>query len=257
MYGKFFASTFTGSMFGAGPDVFALWGYVIANAHEGQIEIHPRFVASVIGTTPERLTAALDYLCAPDAHSRSGAEDGRRLCHEGGYQYRVVNHAHYRAIRNEDDRRAYNREAKRRERARKAAESHAASMTFNESQHIQKQSTEAEADQTHKERVSGSTAPLVDQRTHRGHALCGQVCLPGFLHAEFRRLKGGDETAARAYVDAWWLRLDTSLAAGHPPIGDALAFLRGRWAADHPTPTPDRTEARKAAVLEEFLRRTS
>jgi hypothetical protein len=121
MYGKFFASTFTGSMFGSGTDVFALWGYIIASANAGVIEVNPVFVGAVLGTTPDRINTALAVLCSPDPKSRTEAEDGRRLVHEGAYQYRVVNHAQYRAIRNEEDRREYNREAKRRERAKRAA----------------------------------------------------------------------------------------------------------------------------------------
>ena len=151
MYGKFFASTFTGSMFGAGTDVFALWGYIIATATDGTVEVNPPFVAAVLGTTPERISDALTVLCDPDAGSRSGAEDGRRLIHEGAYQYRVVNHGLYRAIRNEEDRRAYNREAKRRERAKSQAESNDMSLTVNECQScqpIQKQSTESESIRT-------------------------------------------------------------------------------------------------------------
>lgn len=118
MYGKFFTSTFSGSMFGAGEHVFAVWGYVIASAVDGAIELNPPFVAAVLGTTAERVTDAIAYLCQPDPKSRSLSNMGRRLAHEGGFQYRVINHAKYRAIRNEEDRRAYNREAQRRHRAK-------------------------------------------------------------------------------------------------------------------------------------------
>jgi hypothetical protein len=56
-----------------------------------------------------------------------------------------VNHAQYRAIRNEEDRREYNREAKRRERARRATASNDVNPPVNDCQAcqpIQKQSTE-------------------------------------------------------------------------------------------------------------------
>ncbi len=117
MYGKFFASTFTGSMFGAGPDVFAVWGYVIANTIDATIELNPQFLAAVIGMSEDRVQKAIVLLTSPDPRSRSQHEQGRRLVHESAYQYKVVNHAQYRALRNEEDRRAYNREAKRKERA--------------------------------------------------------------------------------------------------------------------------------------------
>jgi hypothetical protein len=82
------------------------------------------------------------------------------------------------------------------------------------------------------------TAPRVTSGAHKTHALCGQVCLPSFLWEELVRLRGGDETEARGYVEDWWLAVDAELARGHPPIGDALVYLRQRWAADHPTPKP-------------------
>ena len=120
MYGKYFQSTFTGSMFGAGAHVFALWGYVIANTHKGIIELNPVLVAAVIGCKPEDIKTALDYLCNDDPHSRSKNENGRRLIREGQFQYRVVNFADYHGLRSEDERREYNRIRKQVSRARQA-----------------------------------------------------------------------------------------------------------------------------------------
>lgn len=118
MYGKFFASTFTGSMYGAGPDVFAVWGYVIANAADSQVELNPLLLAAAIGTSPERIAQAINILCSPDPRSRSKGHEGRRLLREGEYAYHVPNFLSYRAIRNEDDRRTYNREKQREHRER-------------------------------------------------------------------------------------------------------------------------------------------
>lgn len=119
MYGKFFASTFTGSMVGAGPVPFAVWGYVVANAVEGQVELNPRLLSAIIGTTPEQIEAAIEYLCAPDPKSRTKDYEGRRLIREGEYAYKVPNHKTYRNIRNQIERREYNRQKKAEERARK------------------------------------------------------------------------------------------------------------------------------------------
>jgi hypothetical protein len=141
MYGKFFASAFTGSMYGAGPDVFAVWGYVIANTVDAQIELNPHLIAGMIGMTPERASAAIDYLCAPDTNSRSKAEGGRRLVQEGEIAYRVVNHSAYRSIRSEDDRRAYNCQKQREHRARVKA---SVNTPVNDSQSLSAQA-EAEA----------------------------------------------------------------------------------------------------------------
>lgn len=171
MYGKFFASAFTGSMFGAGADVFAVWGYVIANAVEGSVELNPPLLAAIIGTTPERIASAIDRLCEADLKSRNQTEQGRRLVPDGAFQYRVVNHAHYRAIRNEDDRRAYNREAKRRERAvkRNVIDSQRKSIV---SAHTEAEAeTETEKDQDHSPSASiraDAPTPKPQERAEKG-----------------------------------------------------------------------------------------
>ncbi len=109
MFGKFFASTFTGSMVGAGPEMFAVWGYVVANTVASQVELNPRHLASLIGMTPEAVTKCIERLCGPDPESRSKKANGRRLIREGEFAYFVPNHEAYRAVRDEHDRREYNR----------------------------------------------------------------------------------------------------------------------------------------------------
>jgi hypothetical protein len=114
MYGKWYASTFTGSLLGSGPIVISVWSYVIAHAVNGAVELNPLLIATVIGgITPEQVQVAIDELCAPDPKSRSKNEGGRRLVREGEYQYRVVNHAAYRKMRDNTELREYNRMKKR------------------------------------------------------------------------------------------------------------------------------------------------
>ncbi len=120
MFGKFFSSAFTGSMMAAGPEVFAVWGYVIAHAIKSRVELNPRLLAAVIGSTVEKMQEAIDKLCAPDGNSREKCHEGRRLIREGEYQYYVTGHEKYRSIVNEDDRREYNRTKKAESRAKKA-----------------------------------------------------------------------------------------------------------------------------------------
>lgn len=122
MYGKVFASMFEGSMLGAGPDVFAVWTYTLTRTVKGIVELNPPLVGAMIGMPAEHVVAAITFLEQPDPFSRNPDEGGRRLVKEGQFQYRVVSHGKYSKIRNEDERKEYNREAKARERAaRKAA----------------------------------------------------------------------------------------------------------------------------------------
>lgn len=119
-YGKIFSSCFNGSMVGAGPDVFAVWAYVIANTVQEQVELNPTILAAVIGCDKSRMVEAIDRLCQPDPSSRNKDEDGRRLVKEGQFAYRVVSHFIYRSMKDEDERREYNRIKQREHRAKQA-----------------------------------------------------------------------------------------------------------------------------------------
>lgn len=124
MFGKHFASMYTGSMIGAGFGPYAVMGYVIANqkpdAQVGfQVELNPDLLKAIFGETLEVVTAAIEYLCAEDPKSRTPAQDGRRLIRVGQYAYQVVNGELYNKIRNEEARRAQNREAQRRFREKR------------------------------------------------------------------------------------------------------------------------------------------
>jgi len=115
MYGKHFESMYTGSMFGAGMNVFAVWGFAIANkGSDGVVEINPPFVASALGCGVEDVTSAIEFLCSPDENSRSEDKDGRRLLKVGSFTYEVVNHAKYVGMKNAEDRRRQGRESQAR-----------------------------------------------------------------------------------------------------------------------------------------------
>ena len=109
MYGKHFQSTYTGSMVGSGPTVFAVWGYVIANTRDSMVELNPVILATILGCKVEEIDAAIDLLCSEDEKSRSKEEDGRRLIKKTEYSYFVPTYEKYRNIRNENERREYMR----------------------------------------------------------------------------------------------------------------------------------------------------
>lgn len=138
-------------MVGSGPDVFAVWAYVIANAVDGQVELNPILLSASIGCPPDRIVAAIEALCSPDKNSRSQAEDGRRLIKEGSFAYKVVNHSIYRSILNESERREYNRvkQAERRARLVSVKKSNTVSMTVIDKSAVSAH-TEAEAEAENK-----------------------------------------------------------------------------------------------------------
>ena len=107
---------FTGSMYGSGPVVFAMWAYVLAHVQDGLVELNPALLAAIFGCTIEEVEKGIAYLCAPDSKSRSPTEGGRRLKHEGAFLYTVVNWELYRKFQTEIQRRAYHRDYMREKR---------------------------------------------------------------------------------------------------------------------------------------------
>lgn len=170
MYGKHFASTYTGSLIGAGCNVFAVWGYVIANTVKGRVELNPKLLAMVLGSTEEEMCAAIEYLLSPDSSSRSTDCEGRRLVKEGQFQYRVPTHATYRAILNEDERREYNRIKQAEHRAKKKGRtgSKAVKEVINDGQSLSSVSahTEAEAEAEAEAERDRSAAPSLRKSIH-------------------------------------------------------------------------------------------
>src|SRR5208282_1703385 len=112
MYGKWYAQTYTGSMCGAGLAVFSVWGYVVAHTYAESVELNPILIAAALGCSPEEVSQAIEYLCAPDPQSRTPLEEGRRLVREGQFIYRVPTFNLYRSLRDQRDRREYNRTKK-------------------------------------------------------------------------------------------------------------------------------------------------
>lgn len=126
MYGKHFASMYEGSLYGAGAVVFAVMGYIIATQVPDKklgsvVTLNPKKLADTLGEGQNDVLAAIEYLCKPDDQSTTKKAEGRRLIRVGEFEYQVVNGAKYRAIRDEEERRAQNREAQRRHREKEKA----------------------------------------------------------------------------------------------------------------------------------------
>ena len=122
MYGRIFECLFTGSMVGAGVHVFAVWAYALAHVREGMVEINPRLVAAILGTTTNRVQKALEYLQQPDPDSRFTEHNGQRLIHQGAHAYLMPAHEHYQKLATEKDRREYMRNYMREYRNEKQIE---------------------------------------------------------------------------------------------------------------------------------------
>ncbi len=130
MYGKHFESMYEGSMYGAGLDVFAVWGYVIAHTKRSRVELNPKRLSDTLGGDIPAIDKAIEFLMAPDPISRHKEHEGRRLIKEGQFQYFVPSWEAYQVIKNAEDRREYNRVKKSEQRARDASTSNGTPERF-------------------------------------------------------------------------------------------------------------------------------
>jgi hypothetical protein len=154
-YAKIFPSMYTGSMYGAGAVVFAVWCWILSHKDEnGEAEVNPVVVGNEIGCTPQEVEAALGYLMRPDPNSRSKDHEGQRLIRLSQFSYRVVNNDKYR--RQGRDRTTYWRQYREKKRATGCATG---------AQVAQPKSTQAEA-----EAEAEKNTPLTPRG---GNGLCG------------------------------------------------------------------------------------
>lgn len=136
-FGKHDARMYTGSMVGKGAIVFAVMGYVIANQRPGReepeklfVEMNPELLAFILGEDRDKVAAAIEFLCAPDARSRTKAEEGRRLVRLGEFLFWVVNGRLYRSMGNPGRRREQWRESQRKTRKKKSRGATASERQF-------------------------------------------------------------------------------------------------------------------------------
>ena len=125
MYARVFQSMYSGSMYGAGSVIFAVWGWILGHHdQDGFVEINSAVLADILGDPKQKVDEAITYLANPDPESRSKACDGRRIEHIEAFLYYVVNHKEYDKIRKSEDRRSQNRESQARFKTKNADSKH-------------------------------------------------------------------------------------------------------------------------------------
>lgn len=128
MFAKVFRTLFYGSLTGQSDAQLVFICLLTHCYRDGTVELPPNIIAALTGLPEDRVQAAIKVLEAPDERSRSKGQDGRRLEPLSFARWNVVNYLHYRAIRDQDDRKEQNRQAKQRQR-QSAKVSRASSMS--------------------------------------------------------------------------------------------------------------------------------
>lgn len=128
MYGKIYEQTFTGSMYGSGSHIFAVWAYVIAHTKpDAMVELNPVDLSHRLGEDIAKIEAAIEHFKSPDPGSRSHEFEGRRLIQKGEYIYFVPQYHRYHGFANNKERREYfatkKREQRQRDRERQTVKS--------------------------------------------------------------------------------------------------------------------------------------
>ncbi len=124
-YTKLFQSIVTSSIWTQDDQTRIVWITMLALANQhGEVSASIPGLARVSGVTVEATQKAIASFLAPDEFSRTKAADGRRIeSIEGGWL--VLNHAKYRAMATDDDRKQKAADRKARQREREDAERHA------------------------------------------------------------------------------------------------------------------------------------
>lgn len=89
---------------------------------DGVVDMTQEAISRRINLPLDRVMWGISELLKPDERSRSGLEDGRRIIPLDSHRnwgWVVVNYKHYRDLRDEEARRAYFRDAKRKAREKK------------------------------------------------------------------------------------------------------------------------------------------
>lgn len=183
-YGQHFESMYTGSMVGMGADVFAVWGYVIAHRRNGMVELNPRLLCAMIGTTQEGIVAAIAKLCSPDPESRNPAEEGKRLIHEQAFTYRVISAEKYMALAM-----ALNKRDSNAKRQAKLRESRSVTPRNAPSREVSHSDSDSDSDSDSKKKERESKSPR-KRGSPTKHPLPEGFCLTAAM-AEYARRKRG------------------------------------------------------------------
>ena len=255
-YTKLFSSIIASTIWREDNDTRIVWITMLAMADRyGIVEASVPGLADMARVTVDGARRSIVKLSSPDPDSRSHEHAGRRIEEiEGGW--RILNHARYREKLNEDDRREYQRKWQAARRAKKAVDTPVENSRTELTEvdpvdtsrsRVQKQSTEADTHAEAPARVN--LRPLGARSEHASHAICGRVCLPGFLFREFLQLKGGPEDEARQDVDAWALAIMQGLSDTES-FGDPIKFWRTRWEQRFPAKPPHQRAAAPTPVYD-------
>jgi hypothetical protein len=190
LYAKVFRSLWDGSLRGQS-DAQLVFVYMLAHSDsDGVVDIIAHKIADDTGLPIERVLEAVAFLEATDPSSRHPDEDGRRIAQLDAHRawgWRIVNHAHFRELRNQFERQRQNRENQAAQRVRNAS----ANVSTSQHQSALSANTDTEASTDTEPRTLVRCAPMRKVRDREPEAF------PAWYDAFPRHV--ARRAAARAY----------------------------------------------------------
>ena len=200
MYGKIFAQMYDGTLCTAGPwqALVTFQQFIVLARSDGVVDMTPSAISARTTIPLAIIEAGIEALERPDPESRSLDHEGRRIVRLSEHRtwgWRIVNHAKYRAIRDEEGRRDYQREWDRthrpkRDRGRKP-DSNPTNPTA--TRHARQNPTHADADadafkNTTARRRQRANSHRLNFRSSRPHTRSAQVTKLGARRSAQRTL---------------------------------------------------------------------
>jgi hypothetical protein len=119
MFAKVFTQIFASSIAEHYTTRHVFMDLLVLADSEGVVDMTMSAIARTTNVPLEVVQKAIAELSAPDEHSRSPDEEGRRIALIDSHRdwgWRIINYAHYRQLRDEEGRRAYHRDYMRKKR---------------------------------------------------------------------------------------------------------------------------------------------
>lgn len=112
MYGKIFKQMYEGTLAGHWQAIVTMQQLVVLATKDGIVDMTPESIARTTSIPLNIITAGLEHLSKADPYSRTPGEDGRRIVLLDDHRpwgWKLVNHAKYRALRNQEEKREADR----------------------------------------------------------------------------------------------------------------------------------------------------
>lgn len=121
MYGKIFESMYDGTLYGHWEAIVTMQQFIVLADADGVVDMTPQSMSARTSIPLEILTKGIAVLAAPDPHTRTPGEDGRRIVPLDAHRpwgWKLVNHWKYRALRNMEQKREADRERQKEKRSK-------------------------------------------------------------------------------------------------------------------------------------------